>query len=138
MNQYTCVEDLYSDIRHIISLKCHMHVASSRSTVASLTKVLEILVACWMVIGRTVDRRPDRLSHKQSHGFDVVLLVKSESVVDASWQNEEVSFGHFDPYPLVKTISNVKVATPSQDEANLLIRVQMLLEKCLYLFFIVR
>lgn len=54
-------------------------------------------------------------------------------MIDAGRQNQEVSLGNFNPYPLVVTVSNIKVTTASQDEADFFVGVQMLLEECLYL-----
>lgn len=110
----------------------------SCSAVAGVLQAFQILGTSRMFIGRSVDWRPHRLANKQSHRFYVILLVKSESVVDAGRQNQEVALGNFNPYPLVVAVSNVKVTTPSQDKANFFIRVQMLLEECFYLFFIVQ
>ena len=63
--------------------------------------------------------------------FKADLGVQGEAVVDASWQNDHVSLDNFNPYPLVVLVTHVKVATPIDDEANLLIGMNVLFEEIL-------
>lgn len=60
-------------------------------------------------------------------------LIHSETVVDASWQTDQVPLFHGNADPSVLFVPDVKVGLAIQDVANLIIQMQVFLKEHLHL-----
>ena len=88
-----------------------------------LRQKLQVLPRGLEVVSQPVERGPHRVSHKQPHGLQAVLLVKHEAVVYPDEERDHVSCLPEDADPPVLFIPHVEVLTGVQDVASLVIQV---------------
>eukprot|EP00197_Chlamydomonas_leiostraca_P002263 CAMPEP_0202858714 /NCGR_PEP_ID=MMETSP1391-20130828/1125_1 /ASSEMBLY_ACC=CAM_ASM_000867 /TAXON_ID=1034604 /ORGANISM="Chlamydomonas leiostraca, Strain SAG 11-49" /LENGTH=141 /DNA_ID=CAMNT_0049537659 /DNA_START=146 /DNA_END=571 /DNA_ORIENTATION=+ len=101
-----------------------------------LAKLCKVLHAASVCILRPVVWGPHRLAHKQTHRLGIVVGVQGEPVVDALRQHQQVILAGLDADPPVLKVAHIKVAAAVQDEANLLVTVDVLCVECLQLLLI--
>ncbi|GMT36133.1 hypothetical protein PFISCL1PPCAC_27430, partial [Pristionchus fissidentatus] len=72
---------------------------------------------------------PARSVLEESHGDDRILLISSESVVNSSREEEQISFSYRNSNPTVLDISYVEVSSSLHDESHFGVSVKVLLEE---------
>mmetsp|Transcript_12527 Transcript_12527/g.22531 ORF Transcript_12527/g.22531 Transcript_12527/m.22531 type:complete len:208 (+) Transcript_12527:185-808(+) len=90
------------------------------------------MVICW-----AVDWRPYRLTLEEPHRMREVVGIHGEAVVDPFRKNDQVARRELHADPAFLLVADIKIATALQDVTNLIIRVDVLLEKCFQLVVVV-
>jgi hypothetical protein len=66
----------------------------------------------------TVEGRPDRLSHEETHRVSQATFIAREAMVDTFRKCHEITLFDMDANPAILQITNVEKATSTQDVTN--------------------
>lgn len=121
----------------------------------TVLKFLKVLLPAFHIIGRSVVRQPNRLSDEEPLRPNVILKITNckshltnkppihhlniqrKPVINPARNDDHISRHHFDSDPLIVSVSNVEISRSFDDEADLFVRVQVLLEEALQFLFVV-
>lgn len=116
MNNY-CPEDSYPDTSETTELYLFLLV---------LQVFLEVVLARRMLLLRTVERRPYRLSLEKTHSMAEMPFVTGKAMINTFWQGYEITLLHVDPHPLIIQITHIEVPRSTQNVSNFFCIVDML------------